>query len=90
MITLEGALIKFDTIFNQLSHTAYLAYLDKDFNYSYPKYCLILFNKILSFNHSPKTKRKNILSKEDIEQQLRLIWFIAINNYYKNKPTISL
>jgi hypothetical protein len=88
MKDLNYLLTKYSNLYNDLTNTVYLAYKSKYLSTKYPKYCHILYNKIQN-NEIPQNQNL-ILSKEDIEQQLKMIWFIALNNYLKNKPAISL
>jgi DNA-directed RNA polymerase specialized sigma24 family protein len=86
-LTFNEVSVKHSKLFFYLLATAYKGYQLKSIPQTFPKYCRLLHQKIMSLN--PTKKKQFILSKEDIEQQLRLIWWKAFNNFYQLKPKIS-
>ena len=81
--TLEKALVQYPKIFNSLTEAAWLAYTEQELPSGYPSYAKALYNDLWAIQRAKPVSL--ILSKEDIEQELYMIWHEASTTFNQKK-----
>lgn len=82
--TFEEILVKYQDLFDFTVNAALYAYRDEPLPDGYPRWAHILHYQIVAGDLS------SALSKEDIEQELLIIWWNAFETYKRTRPDVKL